>query len=176
MNLCVECARMGRGCCESTDVLLTDGDIRRVSAATGRSDFWERRVPVDPYHLTPQASDPRWLLYTVRSADRTRVQLRHQPSGACVFLSQTGCTLDRDTRPLTCRLYPHDYDEQDLAGAHNSCPTELLAPGQDRFAAIGMRREDGEPLRQQLYEELRAGSVYRENCGDAVAASGRERP
>ena len=127
MSLCATCARHERTCCQDTDVLLTDGDIRRIEAATGRSDFWEFRVPQDPENRNPYPDDPNWLDYTVRP-DGTRAQLKHQPSRDCVFLGAAGCTLAAGARPLTCLLYPHEYNEERLTGHHNGCPVRFLAP------------------------------------------------
>lgn len=163
MSLCARCAHHERTCCQQTDILVTDGDIRRITAQVGRVDFWEYRPP--SYTVTPQPADPNWLPYTLRS-DGTRPLLKQQPSGDCTFLTSSGCSLPREVRPLICRLYPYDYTEQRLTGTVPGCPLYLLEPGQTLPQAIGMRLEDAKRWRQQLYSELRDGSVYEHHRSD----------
>ena len=162
MNLCAKCARYERTCCQKTEIFVTDGDIQRIEAHVGRSDFWEYRKPADPDYLLEQPEDPRWLLYTLR-ADNTRPQLKQQPSGDCTFLTATGCSLPTTVRPLVCRLYPYNYTEQGISGTVSGCPLYLLDQEQTLFEAIGMNQHDAERWRRQLYNELRTGSVYDEN-------------
>jgi Fe-S-cluster containining protein len=162
MNLCAKCARHWQTCCQKTEVVLTDGDIQRITSSTGRTDFWEYCTPLNPSYLALQVDDPNWLLYTVRPND-TRPQLKHQPSGDCIFLTPTGCALSIQVRPLVCRLYPYDFTEQGFTGTVPGCPIHLLEKGQTLFAGIGMNYKDAERWRLQLYQELRAGSVWHEN-------------
>ena len=162
MSLCARCAQHERTCCQWTDILVTDGDIQRISAHVDRADFWEYRGPADPDAVKPQSHDPNWLIYTLR-ADGTRPQLKQQPSGDCTFLTPTGCSLPTEVRPLICRLYPYDYTEQRIAGTVPGCPLYLLERGQTLSQGIGIRLEDAKRWRQQLYDELQAGSVWHEN-------------
>lgn len=162
MNLCAKCARYWQTCCQNTEVVLTEGDIRRITENTGRTDFWAYQKPLNPSYLAIQPEDPNWLDYTVRP-DGTRPQLKHQPSGDCIFLTPTGCALTVEVRPLVCRLYPYDYTEQGITGTVQGCPTHLLEKGQTLLEGIGMNYADSERWRLQLYEELRAGSIWYEN-------------
>ncbi|GIX47250.1 MAG: hypothetical protein KatS3mg131_1461 [Candidatus Tectimicrobiota bacterium] len=171
MRLCVRCAQHERTCCQGTEVLVTDGDIARIAAYTGRHDFWEFRRPADPWYLTPQPADPNWLLYTAR-ADGTRPVLKHQASGDCVFLTAQGCSLPLTVRPLVCRLYPYDYTERGITGTVPGCPLYLLEEGEDLFTALGMRLEEAQQWRRQLYQELRRGRVWRENRHHLRSAAG----
>lgn len=168
MSLCAKCARHERTCCQQTDILVTDGDVRRITAHVGRSDFWEYRPP--SYPITPQPADPNWLHYTLRP-DGTRPLLKHQASGDCTFLTSTGCSLPVEVRPLICRLYPYDYTEQRLTGTVPGCPLYLVAKGQTLRQSLGMQLVDAKRWRQQLYLELRAGSVWHENRPHLRSAS-----
>jgi len=160
MNLCARCAQHERTCCQQTDILVTDGDIHRITQHVGRSDFWEYRQP--SYPVTAQPEDPNWLSYTLRP-DGRRPLLKQQGAGDCTFLTPTGCSLPVEVRPLICRLYPYDYTEQRITGTVPGCPLYLLEKRQTLREGIGMQLEDAKRWRQQLYAELRAGSVWHEN-------------
>lgn len=142
--------------------MLTDGDICRITNSVGRSDFWEYQKPADPSYLAEQPDDPNWLCYTVRP-DGTRPQLKHQASGDCIFLTPTGCSLTTEVRPLVCRLYPYDCNEQGITGTVSGCPVHLLEKGQTLIEGIGMHFEEAKRWHIQLYKELRAGSIWHEN-------------
>jgi Fe-S-cluster containining protein len=162
VNLCAKCAQHERTCCQKTQIFITDGDLQRITDHVGRSDFWEYCRPPDPELVQPQAHDPNWIPYTLR-ADGTRPQLKHQASGDCTFLTPTGCSLPTEVRPLVCRLYPYNYTEQRITGTVPGCPLYLLETRQTLSQGIGIRLEDAKRWRQQLYDELRAGSVWHEN-------------
>jgi Fe-S-cluster containining protein len=170
VSLCVKCARHERTCCQKTEILVTDGDIQRISTYTGKSDFWAYRTPANPDYMQPQPHDPHWLLYTLRP-DGTRAQLHQQPSWDCTFLSPTGYTLPTEVRPLICRLYPYDYTEAGLTGTVPGCPLYLLEKGQTLMQGIGMNPEQARQWHQQLYSELQAGSVWHENRHHVRSAS-----
>jgi Fe-S-cluster containining protein len=156
MNLCAKCAQHERTCCQRTEIFVTQGDRQRITAYTGKRDFWEYRHPQDPEYWEAQPHDPIWQPSTVRP-DGTRPMLKHQASGDCVFLTATGCSLPGNVRPLVCRLYPYDYTAEGLQGTVPGCPLYLLEPGQELFEAIGMQRQAAEQWQRQLYSELRLG-------------------
>lgn len=162
MTLCARCAQYETTCCQKTEIFVTDGDIQRIRTHVGQSDFWEYVKPVHPDLVKEQPEDPNWLRYTLRP-DGTRPHLKRHLSGDCTFLGPSGCSLPTDTRPLICRLYPYDYTETGITGTVPGCPLYLLAEGQTLLQAIGMNRVDAERWRQQLYHELRDGSVWHEN-------------
>jgi Fe-S-cluster containining protein len=162
MNLCARCAQYNTTCCQKTEIFLTDGDIQRIREHIDTSDFWEYVRPSHPDLVMPQPQDPNWLPYTLRP-DGTRPHLKHDPSGDCTFLGAGGCSLPADRRPLICRLYPYDYTETGISGTVTGCPLHLLEPGQTLMQGIGMNRADAEYWRQQLYHELRHGSIWHEN-------------
>lgn len=160
LHPCARCAAMQRTCCQRAEILVTDGDVERIAAHTGSRSFFERRAPLDPAYLDADEDDPNWLRYTVRP-DGTRRVLKRQPNGDCGFLGAAGCTLDVETRPLVCRLYPFAYNENGLFGEDSDyCPTKMLAPrGQPMTEVLEIARTDGQRWHHQLYEELRHGSA-----------------
>jgi Fe-S-cluster containining protein len=101
-----------------------------------------------------QDDDPNWLRYTVR-ADGSRRVLRRGHLGRCLFLTQTGCALMMDARPLVCRLYPFDYTEKGLIGILAECPEHLLEPGETLIETLGMSYQEANKWWGLLYNELR---------------------
>lgn len=152
MSYCAVCAKLGKTCCQKTDVLLTSSDVQRIENEIGRSDFVEHRKPRDPESLGAE-EDPNWLLFTLRS-DGSRTVVRQRANGDCLFLAPRGCSLPAEARPLICRLHPLTYTENGITGASVECPATVLA-GRNPLEAIGMDVESGQRLRKQLYSELR---------------------
>jgi Fe-S-cluster containining protein len=89
-----------------------------------------------------------------------RRMLRRQPNGDCVFLGAQGCVLTSASRPLVCRLYPHDYHEGGLDGIDDSyCPTAHLSPdGRPMTEVLDVSQEDAIHWHRMLYQELRDGT------------------
>lgn len=159
MHPCARCARMQKTCCQHAEIVLTDGDIARITAHTGRPDFWSRQKPTNPAYLLPDPADPNWLPYTTDASGHRRMLNRH-PDGDCGFLGPAGCTLPVDVRPLVCRLYPFAYNETGMTGIDDEyCPTEVLLPkdqpGITMLTVLGMSPAEGESWRAMLYAELR---------------------
>lgn len=127
--------------------------------ATGRTDFWERRVPENDVYRQADPNDPNWRRWTTDEEGRRR-QLRRHPDGDCFFLGSHGCTLDLESRPLVCRLYPFAYDERGVHGIDDAyCPVEALVgrdvPGATMLTVLGMVPADGRRWHRMLYDELR---------------------
>jgi D-alanine-D-alanine ligase len=156
MHPCARCAQVQQTCCQRAEIVLTRGDLARVSAATGRADFFEFRAPSDPVYGAVDPSDPHWAAWTVR-ADGTRRVLTRQRNGDCTFLGVEGCTMTEEQRPLVCRLYPFTYTEQRITGVDSDyCPSKLLAPrGESMVDVLGMSAASAERWRRMLYDELR---------------------
>lgn len=153
--LCARCAKRQETCCQNTDIVLTDGDIERVSAHIGRRDFVEFRSAGKPEYLD-QDDDPLWRDATFQP-DGTRRVVKHRENGDCTFLGPVGCTLPYETRPLICRLYPFDYNESGVAEElATGCPRYLLPEGVGLAKALAMNRTDAERWHHQLYSELRS--------------------
>ncbi len=150
---CALHARLGKTCCQTCEVLVTEGDKRRIEDWTGGRDFWELRAPEDPVYLQ-QDDDPNWLAWAFRP-DGTRPILKRRPGGDCSFLGAAGCTLPVEVRPLVCRLYPYTYTERGIDGVSNGCPQEVIPPGRTLLEVLDMRREDAERWHRMLYTELR---------------------
>src|SRR5688500_5670296 len=72
--LCVRCAAHQQTCCQTSEIAVTLGDVRRIAAHTGRQDVWEYRAPSDPVYLH-HPDDPIWLETVIRP-DGTRRVLR----------------------------------------------------------------------------------------------------
>ncbi|MEW6238537.1 MAG: hypothetical protein AB1656_24385 [Candidatus Omnitrophota bacterium] len=161
MSLCAQCARVQRTCCQYTDVLVTDGDILRIREYTDQPDFYENRIPVDPSYLD-QNDDPNWNAYTVLP-DKSRRVLKQQENRDCIFLTEQGCVLPLEARPLVCRLYPIYFTESGLDGLAEGCPPQLQTPGKPLLDAVGVDIVSAERWRHLLYHELRTGSVLYEN-------------
>jgi Fe-S-cluster containining protein len=87
---------------------LTWSDVERLSAATGkRLEAFAEWEWLDADHV--QA----WLhvnpVYRGYLGPATRRLTLKAQAGACVFLDRAkGCTLDRETRPTPCRIYPFE--------------------------------------------------------------------
>lgn len=166
--LCARCAKHQSTCCQATDIYVTLGDVRRISAASSARDFTEFRPPADPaYDQTEE--DPYWQKHVFRSDGKRRV-VRHQPNGDCWFLGSQGCTLEKEVRPLICRLYPFDYTADGLKDQPaGGCPVELLRSGDNLLQVLGMDRVLAEQYRTQLYAEL-AESESSDAVSESAAA------
>jgi len=153
---CARCAAMQRTCCQRAEVVVTAGDVARISRYVGSADFYSRRAPEDPTYTEHDPDDPNWLRYTT-FPDGTRNMLTRRPHG-CTFLGPSGCVLPEDVRPLICRLYPFEYTEQGIIGEDAGyCPVETLAgPGGSMLTVLNMERAQAERWRADLYTELRA--------------------
>lgn len=157
MHPCARCAAAQRTCCQRADVLVTIADVARIRAATGREDFVETRRPADPSYLEDDPTDPEWNVL-VNRPDGTRRLLVRRAGGDCTFLGPLGCTLDEETRPNVCRLYPFTYDARGLTGEEPEyCPTAMLLPNGGRMTRLlDMGEAKAERWRARLYDELRA--------------------
>ncbi|MCC6785472.1 MAG: YkgJ family cysteine cluster protein [Planctomycetes bacterium] len=172
MHPCARCATVQRTCCQRAEILVTDGDIARIRAATSRDDFVELRRPADPAYLEPDPDDPEWHGLTVREGGVRRMLVR-RPDGDCGFLGARGCVLDEETRPVVCRLYPYTYDAQRVHDEEPEyCPTSMLLPAGGRMTELlEMSRAKAERWRAQLYAELRADRAARRAAGACGAES-----
>ncbi len=151
--LCARCSRVQGSCCEKKEILVTQGDLLRISQYTGSFDFHEFRVPQDPAYLD-QDDDPNWNTYTVNEQGARRV-LKTTGDLACLFLGEAGCRLPYEVRPLVCRLFPYSYNEGGLTDIEQECPTDLLAPGESLMQCLGMDEEKAVRWHDLLYRELR---------------------
>lgn len=155
---CAKHATMGKTCCQTSEVMVTEGDKVRIAShlrsagITGRDDFWADSWPADAGYVD-DGSDPTWAL--AFNPDGSRPTLRRAGDGSCVFLGEAGCVLPLETRPLVCRLYPHLYDENGLDGLSDRCPREVVPPGSTILEVLDLKRADAERWHGALYAELR---------------------
>ena len=156
-SLCGRCARTRKTCCYF-EIYVTPGDVERIAAFSGRTDFHEFRVPADADYLD-QDDDPAWRDHVAGEDGRRRV-LKCRADDACTFLGPHGCALPLEARPLVCRLHPFEYTEAGIsAELSDSCPTHLLKHGQTLLIALDMNLEDARRWHRQLYEEIRGEPV-----------------
>ena len=163
---CARCASVQKTCCQRAEIVVTRGDIDRITQHTGRADFWSWRPPESPAYTEQDPEDPNWVRYTVNERGDRRT-LHRMPNGNCVFLGSHGCILPGEVRPLVCRLYPYAYTEQGITGLDDEyCPREMLIPKDQPKATmltvLGMNPDDGRRWHAMLYDELR-----RERASDA---------
>jgi Fe-S-cluster containining protein len=168
--LCARCARHQVTCCQQREVFVTLMDVERIARATAIHDFHSFRPVADPVYLD-QDDDPTWANGVFRP-DGTRRVLNNQPNGDCVFLGPAGCRLAPEVRPLVCRLFPYDYNDQQIKPVLAvGCPVELLRPGQVLLEVLNMPLLLAEAWRRQLYDEIRAESSPDANRPDLRPAA-----
>lgn len=153
MRLCVVCAEQGGSCCVDRDIVVSPGDVERITSHTGTGDFHELRAAGSPDYLE-QDDDPLWELCTVQLCGRRKV-LRHAAPGICWFLAERGCRLPEEIRPLVCRLHPVEFNAERITGLSPECPGQHLPPGENVLTNLDMDLGRAEQWRQQLYAELR---------------------
>ena len=164
-RLCAKCSKIKTTCCQHRDIFVTVADIGRIFNYTGKKNFHEFRTPSDPGYLD-QDDDPTWAQHAI-SPDGTRRVLKLTYSGDCVFLSSAGCVLPMDIRPLVCRLFPFEYNEQ---GIHdqmaNDCPVHLLDGNEPLSIALDMNRDTANQWHRNLYNEILEDDLSDENRND----------
>jgi uncharacterized protein len=166
MNLCIECSKAGKTCCQlgSGVVLLTEGDIDRINKFTSKNDFWLFEEPKEYLENRIKSSfDPNMKYYALSKTGKVHT-LKHKPDGNCIFLSDKGCVLPMDTRPLYCRIHPYDFVEDQVTGiTFVDCPVEKLKKPGDLPDVINVKFEEAKQWVKMLYKELREGKIYHEN-------------
>lgn len=153
--LCAICARRGKTCCQGTDrdIYITPGDLKRIQAAVGESNFYEFRKPTDMDYY-PDEKDPLWKSYVFRP-DGSRRVLKRTRSGDCTFLAETGCRLAMAVRPLICRLFPYDYNAEGLyVEPSPGCPVDQVEPGHSLIQDLDMNPDDAPVWHHALYSEI----------------------
>jgi uncharacterized protein len=163
--LCIRCSRHMKTCCQTCEVYATPGDVERIAAHTGLSDFHEVREAGKASYLE-QDDDPAWTQFVFHGGTSRRI-LKKQENGDCLFLGLHGCRLPLEVRPLICRIYPYSYNEHGIKDElAEGCPLELLRPGQGLIQALDMNRLDAERWHKQLYQEIRRETQDDEHRSD----------
>lgn len=162
MSVCEQCARLQKTCCErsAVEVALTEGDIIRIRRFYQADDFY-RRIPVPPElsatYENPDCHDASMALYVSGLFDEQgrRPVLNKQADGCCLFVAEKGCILPVEARPLLCRLYPYDWNDQKALWIQAPyCPRELFDDEADLVQQIGDQKDVALNLVEQLYAEL----------------------
>lgn len=156
LALCARCSRVGKTCCQTTDIYVTPGDVERIARVVGNMDFFEFRPPTDPRYLD-QNDDPLWAAHVFKPGGLRRV-LRRDPLLNCWFLGDRGCILSLDARPLICRLHPFVYTSNGLdEELSRDCPSSVLQPGMSIETELNLSRKTAEDWRSLLYAEIIEG-------------------
>jgi Fe-S-cluster containining protein len=151
--LCARCSTLGRTCCQTTEIYVTVGDVRRIAAWVGNRDFYEYRGTQDPSYLD-QSDDPPWASKVFRP-DGTRRILRRDSRSDCLFLGPHGCVLPLEIRPLICRLHPYQYTAAGLLGElAPGCPLALLPGGRTLEQELNLSRRTAGEWHRLLYAEI----------------------
>ncbi len=146
---CCECAEKKSSCCVNMEVYLTPGDVMRIHNVTKADDFLVFKPPGIKY----AEAGKEWFKRISRP-DGCRRVLRSMDDGACFFLTQSGCRLSLEQRPLLCRIFPIEFDEQNLLDIANECPLSLMKDPNLSLIKMGMTFEKLIDWHAQLYEEI----------------------
>jgi Fe-S-cluster containining protein len=151
---------------------LTWSDVERVRAVTGRAletfAEWEW-LDADHVHAWLHVN-PVYRGYV--GASPRRLTLKAE-GGGCVFLDRRkGCTLDKETRPTPCRIYPFEpggrlsvdrFESVEDArasvvkgGAHACLAVQESKSFEALRAAVGTTQDEVLMLADRLREEIRA--------------------
>lgn len=173
MHLCDRCKEIQKTCCQQNIIItLTREDVRRITQATGISDFFEFKYYPDLSCLDVYAYDPNWKKYAFLPGNLKR-QIKMNSHGDCIFLGDAGCMLTEDARPLMCRLYPYEYNEYGMIGVVLSedtiCPVRLIKTGENLAEMLEMPFEPLNQWRIMYYDELRTEYEERENNPTSLA-------
>lgn len=162
MSVCAQCAGRQKTCCERPDIqiALTPGDIQRLRDHCGHAEFFERKA-VEPefrsHYVNPENHSSNDALYVKHLFDEQgrRPVLLKQADLSCLFVTPTGCSLPHSIKPLLCRIYPFDWNDQlDLWLDSAYCPPELFASEADLIARISEGEAETRELIRLFYREI----------------------
>lgn len=111
-HICSHCAAQGATCCslsagsEEFCFPVSEGE-RDMLLAAGYPDTSCVREPNSQAFIEQLGMLlPEFNIAARFPVTGTHWRLSTTPQGNCVFLRPDGCSLDRDTRPIYCRLFP----------------------------------------------------------------------
>ncbi|WP_321417982.1 YkgJ family cysteine cluster protein [uncultured Desulfobacter sp.] len=148
---CIAFALAGGSCCLNRQIVLTLGDVRRISACAGHYNFFVMEKP-EPWYLDP-FYDPAWLTLVLNPEGLFRV-LKRNPDKSCGMLTKTGCILPFEFRPLVCQLHPYMYTETEIIGIDETCPISKEADGFTILERLNMPMGKAIGWQHLLYNEL----------------------
>ncbi len=149
---CKRCALAGTSCCKNHQIVLTTGDFERIARFTGNQDFSVTGPLIVEEIQTDY--DPQWLPLIMESGNHVKF-LRRTPEKTCILLTENGCQLPFDHRPLMCRLYPYTYTEDDILGIDTACPISKENEWTKILEQLEMPSQKAREWRAMLYSEIR---------------------
>lgn len=160
LSYCLDCASKNRSCCVNVHIFITSGDIERISQASDTKDFYSKE-PLTPEYFDG-GGDPEWN-GLILDENGCRKVLSQKPNGECIFLSDRGCRLKPDVRPLLCRIYPYDFLGSKISGICHSCPVSASDDWQAVLNQSQMHYGAALEWVKQLYEEIYRDKVQPES-------------
>ena len=127
-------------------------------------DFWLFEKPIEYLSNRIKSSfDPNMCIYALSKEGKVHT-LKHKLDGNCYFLSEKGCLLPLDIRPLYCRIHPYDFVEEEITGiTFVDCPVNLLSKPGDLPDVINVKYDDAKQWVKMFYRELKEGKIYNDN-------------
>lgn len=160
MNQCSECAKLYKTCCETAEAGVTSGDIARITAFTGRTDFYSLEPVAEEHKYSYENpwncpdSGKIYVKYFFDEEGRRNI-LKKNDKGGCIFLAQDGCMLPMDVRPIICRLYPYSWtDQREISLEASSCPAHLFKDEQDLKENLCVPEDEALRLVNLFYDEI----------------------
>jgi len=166
---CYQCSQNGTSCCQGTQILLTTGDVLRITQFLKAFDFFTFEAPDLVYR--DQEDDPAWIPLTIRPDGRRRV-LKRTADKSCTMLAESGCILPMTARPLICRLHPYTYTEAEISGVDPACPLSREGNWAVLLEQLGMAILEARQWHRLLYRELYGDEKARsgESCREPLPA------
>jgi len=167
VSICEECAKIQKTCCERNDIRigLTNGDIERIALFAACEDFYEGKALEEEFrgkYANPSRYDEGEYIYVTCLFDdegRWNVMKRNENQG-CWFITPTGCSLPPEVRPLMCRIYPYDWnDQQEIWINGTYCLASLFTDNEDLAKKVALPPEEAKRLVKLFYEEIMAGKA-----------------
>lgn len=163
MDICKKCSQIIRTCCEkpTVDVALTNADIERIATVTQLRDFYELRDVEGGSYSSPAnySKEEEIYIMNIFKKDGRRNVLKHKNNGKCVLLGDNGCIVSFDVRPLLCRIYPYDWnDNREIWLNPTYCPKELFKDENEMVENIAVDLNTARELVDQLYNEIMKSS------------------
>ncbi|OQX22900.1 MAG: hypothetical protein BWK80_28740 [Desulfobacteraceae bacterium IS3] len=162
MSKCFECSELQLTCCEKSEVCVTKGDIKRIAEYAGRNDF---------YHLMPVSEELKFIITNPCNPENgSEIYLKYlfdeegrriilkKNENRCCFLTHNGCDLPLNIRPIVCRLYPYDWnDNKDMwIDPARLCPENLFKDEQEIKEQLCLPEQEAKRLLELFYDEIKS--------------------
>ncbi|MBN2065048.1 MAG: YkgJ family cysteine cluster protein [Sedimentisphaerales bacterium] len=151
LSYCLDCAANDQSCCEGKQIYITLGDVQRIREFGIKEEF-HTFEPLGEDYLTG-GGDPGWNPLILNEDGNRRI-LAVKADGNCMFLSDKGCTLPGNVRPLLCRIYPYDFTGPSITGMCQGCPISKQENWLDILNSSQMNLETAKAWVEQLYDEI----------------------